>query len=120
MSYGDKLYFSLWNHCCSSGIDVDFVGHPYSRIYVSSNVYFLIKISKQRYYHSEHSSSKQGWCHVLEIDTVVLERKIFKLSYVLSLFCYCLPFEKGRPRRLCSWLGRKRKIGSSNPSPYKP
>ena len=29
---------------------VDFVGHPYSRIYVSSNLYLIIQISKHRFF----------------------------------------------------------------------
>ena len=36
-------------------IFVDFLGHPYPRIYVSSNLYLIIQISKHRFYHFKQS-----------------------------------------------------------------
>ena len=35
---------------------MDFLGHPYPRINVSSNLYLIIQISKHRFYHFKQSS----------------------------------------------------------------
>ena len=54
---------------------VDFVGHPYPRIYVSSNLYLIIQISKHRFYHF-----KRSLCTPVIHDGYTLKTVIFFLS----------------------------------------
>ena len=61
--YPNKEEKTCQLYCVQGGLMfVDFVGHPYPRIYVPSNLYFIIQISKHNFYHF-----KQSLC-TLEID----------------------------------------------------
>ena len=68
---------------------VDFVGHPYPRIYVSSNLYLIIHISIHRFYHFKQSSCTPVIHDGNTLNTVIFSDQAVKTGIIyFELFNY--------------------------------